>query len=39
VTTRVTPGWFTKSMQDSAPKVRREILEAMNDVARRIARG
>ena len=39
VTQDVTPGWFTETMQDSAPKVRGEILEAMQDVARRIARG
>jgi hypothetical protein len=39
VTTRVPPGWFTEAMQNSAPKVRGEILEAMYDVARRIARG
>jgi hypothetical protein len=39
VTTRVTPGWFTEAMQKSAPKVRGEIVDAMQAVARRIARG
>jgi len=35
----VAPGWFTETLQDSAPAVRREILDAMRDVANRIARG
>jgi hypothetical protein len=35
----VTPGWFTKTMRKSAPKVRGEVADAMRVVARRIARG
>lgn len=35
----VTPGWFTDAMEAGAPKVRREVLDAMNTVARKIARG
>lgn len=39
VTQRVDPGWFTETLQKSAPKVRREVLDAMRDVAEQIARG
>jgi len=39
VTQAVAPGWFTDTMQNASPAVRREILEAMNTVARQIARG
>jgi len=39
VTQSVTPGWFTDTMQSGAPVVRKELLEAMENVARQIARG
>lgn len=39
VTQQVPPGWFTETMQAGAPRVRREILEAMENVAQQIARG
>ncbi len=38
VTQQVEPGWFTKPMEAGADKVRREILQAMEKVARLIAR-
>jgi len=39
VTQQVPPGWFTETMQAGAPHVRRELLEAMENVVRQIARG
>lgn len=39
VTQPVPPGWFTDAMQAGAPQVRREVLDAMQTVARKIARG
>ena len=29
--------WFTKPMRDGAPKVRRELIKALDEIARRIA--
>jgi len=34
----VTPGWFTETLQDAAPDVRREILQAMESTADAIRR-
>lgn len=34
----VQPGWFSRPMQDGAPQVRKELVKAMDDVARKIAR-
>lgn len=30
-------GWFTKSMEDGAPEARKEILEALDSVAKKLA--
>lgn len=32
----VKPGWFSKSMEDGAPDVRRELLGVLEDVARQV---
>jgi len=37
-TQRVPEGWFTETMQNAAPSVRKEIIDAMESVARQIAR-
>lgn len=36
VTQKVTPGWFTDAMLDNADEVRREILAALDRVARKL---
>lgn len=33
----VPEGWFTRPMRDGAPTVRRELLQVMDDIARKIA--
>jgi hypothetical protein len=33
---RITPGWFTKPLTLDAPKVRDEILQAIDDVAQKL---
>ncbi len=38
VTQQIEPGWFTKPMEAGAGKVRRELLQAMERVARAIVR-
>lgn len=38
VTQSVKPGWFTKTMQDGAPVVRKEIVSVLDDVADQLAR-
>lgn len=38
VTQQVEPEWFTRPMRAGAPAVQREILQAMDDVAAKIAR-
>jgi|GEM_PF-5568492 len=38
-TQRVPEGWFTETLQNAAPAVRKEILAAMDTVARQITRG
>lgn len=35
---RVPSGWFTETLQRAAPAVRKEVIEAMEQVAREIAR-
>lgn len=35
----VTPGWMTKPAEAAAPKVRAELVQAMDDVAKKIVRG
>lgn len=35
----VSPGWFTETLQNAAPAVRKEIIDAMEHVARQITRG
>lgn len=32
-------GWFSQTMQDGAPTVRRELIEAMQDIADKIDKG
>jgi hypothetical protein len=39
VTQRVIPGWFTDPTDAAAPRIRREVLRAMDDVARKINAG
>lgn len=39
VTQRITPGWFTEPTEAAAPRVRLEIQQAMDRVARQIERG
>ena len=34
----VKPGWFDEPLKDSAPAIRRELLQAMHDVAERVVR-
>jgi len=36
VTQKVKPGWFTDPMEQGAPKVRRELLVAIAEVARKV---
>lgn len=38
VTQRVTPGWWTKPTEAAGPNVRREVIAAMDRVARKIER-
>lgn len=38
VTQQVTPGWFSQTLADGAPAVRRELVKVLEDVAERIAR-
>ncbi len=35
----VASGWFTDTIADGAPTVRREVIEAMDDIANQIDRG
>lgn len=37
--TKVTPGWFSKTIKEGAPEVRRELLVAMKEIGERITRG
>lgn len=39
VTQEVKPGWFTVAIQAGAPGVQRELVEVMDDVARKVERG
>jgi hypothetical protein len=34
-----TPGWFTKPTEAAAPEVRKELVAAMDEVAKKIVRG
>lgn len=34
----VTPGWFTKPLEDGAPVVRKELLQVMDETVSKIAR-
>ena len=34
-----TPGWMTKPAEAAAPKVQRELVQAMDDIAKKIVRG
>jgi hypothetical protein len=34
-----TPGWMTKPAEAAAPKVRAELVQAMDDIAKKIVRG
>jgi len=34
----VKPGWFSRPMKEGAPAVRKELVQAMDDVARKIVR-
>lgn len=36
VTQQVKPGWFTKAMEDSAPRMRHAVVEAVNSTLRGI---
>lgn len=39
VNQQIKPGWFTKTLEDGAPVVRRELVDVLDNVARRLARG
>lgn len=39
VTQEIKPGWWSRTLQDQAPRVRREVVDVLEDVARRLARG
>lgn len=39
VTQTITPGWFTDAMRDAAQPVRAELLNVLDDIAGRLARG
>lgn len=39
VTQRVTPGWFSETLQDEAPAVRDDLIAVLEDIANRAARG
>lgn len=39
VTQRVARGWFSKPIESGADEVRREILNVLEDITRRLARG
>lgn len=36
VTQQITPGWFTKPMEDGADDVRRELVNVLDGIARRL---
>lgn len=38
VTQSVTPGWFTKTLEDSADPVRKELVDVLDDMAKKVAR-
>lgn len=33
---RITDGWWTKPLEDSAPRVRKELLKVLDDLAKRV---
>lgn len=39
VTQSVTPGWWSQPMEESGDEVRREVLNVLDDVTRRLADG
>lgn len=36
VNQRVKPGWFTETIRDEAPAVRREVVDVLDDMAKRL---
>jgi len=39
VSQQVTPGWFTEPLQEGVAPVQRELLDVLDDISRRLARG
>lgn len=38
VTQTVTPGWWSKPLEASAPQIRKELVEVMDDLAHKVAK-
>lgn len=39
VTQDIKPGWWSETLAGQVPSIRREVIDVMDDVARRLARG
>lgn len=39
VTQAITPGWFTQPLEGEAPAVRRELVRALDDMAKKVTTG